>query len=192
MADTIQAPMRDPTEVKIFILYLMEHIGRPLDYIEVNDIVVQNGVVKSFDFCTEFPDLIRSGHILITETDGKELYSVTTLGREVLEELENKLLNSTKTRALENAVALLNRNKTHTGYRYGTEAHSDGTFGFHVTFTKDEKDVLSVSATVPTARDAENMEVTFEQPPELFRRALTALLTNQSAAIRSYDPFELL
>lgn len=192
MPEQIQAPMRDETDIKIFILYLMEHIGRPLDFIEVNDIVVQDGVVKPFDFCLAFPDLIESGHVLRTEKDGKETFTVTDLGRNVLENLENKILLSTRDRALQSAVRLLNMQKSNTGYRYQTEAFPNGSFGFHIVYSEQGKDVLTVTASVSTKREAENMESEFEQHPELFRRALIALLSNNAASLIAYDPFRLL
>ena len=58
MNETLQAPLRDQSDIKIFILFLMDSIARPLDFIEINDIVIQNGVVRPFDFCLAFPDLL--------------------------------------------------------------------------------------------------------------------------------------
>lgn len=191
MAEFIQAPLRDQMEIKIFILYLMEHIARPLTFIEVNDIVVQNGVVKPFDFCLSFPDLIEKGHILRTEENGTELFSVTDFGRSVLENLENRLLTTTKERALRNAFELLNMQKTDTGYRYQIEAHPDGTFWFHIAMTEHKTDVLSVIVRADTEQDAKNMEVEFEHHPELFRRALLSLLRNNAPELISYEPFAL-
>ena len=45
-------------EIKIFILYLMYHIGRPLEYEDINDIVMQDGFVGGIDFADCFADFI--------------------------------------------------------------------------------------------------------------------------------------
>ena len=77
MTETLQAPLREMSDIKIFILFLMDGIGHPLNFIEINDIVIQNGVVRPFDFCVAFPDLLETGHIMLEDTAAGELYSVT-------------------------------------------------------------------------------------------------------------------
>ena len=63
MAEFIQAPLKGDSDIKIFILYLLGSIGRPLEFVELHDIVVQDGIVSSFDFCMNFPALLEAGHI---------------------------------------------------------------------------------------------------------------------------------
>ena len=46
----MQAPLKEKNDIKIFILYLMRNIGYPLDFSNINDIVVQDGIVNYFDF----------------------------------------------------------------------------------------------------------------------------------------------
>ena len=40
--------------VKIFVLYLMENVGRPLDFVTLNDIVMQTDYVMYLDFAESF------------------------------------------------------------------------------------------------------------------------------------------
>ncbi len=169
----------------------MEHVGRPLDFVEINDIVVQNGVVKAFDFCLAFPDLIESGHIRREETETGELFSVTQLGREAQADLGGKILNVTKEKALENAILYLNLKKMDAGYRYRTTSLPGGKFLFSLHFSRGSEDVISVSVVTENKKDAENMEVEFERHPDMVRRGLLALLTNNAQAIIEYDPMKL-
>ena len=46
----MQAQLKEKNDIKIFILYLMRNIGYPLDFSNINDIVVQDGIVNYFDF----------------------------------------------------------------------------------------------------------------------------------------------
>ena len=46
----MQAALKDKNDIKIFILYLMRNVGYPLEFENLNDIVVQDGVVGYFDF----------------------------------------------------------------------------------------------------------------------------------------------
>ena len=192
MTETLQAPLRDMSDIKIFILSLMDGVGRPLDFIEINDIVIQNGVVRPFDFCLAFPDLLETGHVVTEETPSGELYSVTEKGSEAARNLGSKLLNTTKEKALQNAILLLNLRKTNAGYRYNTEALPNGKYLFRLFYSEGGADVISLSVTVNTRKEAENMEIEFEQHPDLFRRSLLSLLSNNAAPIAEFEPFRLL
>ena len=192
MTEILQAPLREMGDIKIFILFLMDGIGRPMNFIEINDIVIQNGVVRPFDFCVAFPDLLETGHIRMEETPEGELYTVTDIGREAAHSLGDKLLHTTMDKALQNAVLLLNLRKSGAGYRYSIEALPNGKFMFHLCYAENGTDVIALSVVTDTAKAAENMEIEFEQHPELFRRALLSLLTNGAAPIKEYEPYQLI
>ena len=57
------APLQDPDDIKVFILYLLNRVGYPLKYDRVADIVVQDGMVNFMDFGTYFFELLDAGHI---------------------------------------------------------------------------------------------------------------------------------
>lgn len=42
------APLQDPDDIKVFILYLLNRVGYPLKYDRVADIVVQDGMSISW------------------------------------------------------------------------------------------------------------------------------------------------
>jgi len=192
MNETLQAPLREQSDIKIFILYLMERIGRPLNFVEINDIVVQNGVVRPFDFCLAFPDLLETGHVFVEEKDGTEWYSITEIGKEATRNLSNLVLHTTREKALQNAILLLNMKKTETEYRYHIESIPDGRYLFRLFFTEKKVDIISLSVVVDTKKEAENMQVQFEHHPDMFRLALKSLLVNKAASISAYDPFRQL
>lgn len=192
MTETLQAPLREMSDIKIFILFLMDGIGRPLNFIEINDIVIQNGVVRPFDFCVAFPDLLETGHIRMEASQAEELYTVTDIGREAAHSLGGKILHTTMDKALQNAILLLNLRKTDSGYRYSIEALPSGKFLFHLYFSEGGTDTITLTVMTQSAKDAENMEIELEQHPELFRRSLLSLLTNSAAPINEYEPYRLL
>ena len=43
-----------PQQVKVFILYLLEKVGYPLDYNDLATIIIRDGYVDYFDFVTYF------------------------------------------------------------------------------------------------------------------------------------------
>ena len=48
--------LKDENEIKIFILYLLDKIGYPLDYPSIGSIMLQDGIVNFFDFAQCFLD----------------------------------------------------------------------------------------------------------------------------------------
>ena len=63
-----------PEQVKVFILYLLEKVGYPLEYNDLAAIVIRDGYVDYFDFVTCFHELLRDGHIgcVPPEEEGKD------------------------------------------------------------------------------------------------------------------------
>ena len=44
--------------VKIFVLYLMENVGKPLDFVTLNDIVMQTDYIMYLDFAEAFHKML--------------------------------------------------------------------------------------------------------------------------------------
>ena len=65
------SPLREKNEIKIFILFLLDKIGYPLDYNTIGSIVVQDGIVRFFDFADAFYQLLDAGHICRAEAAEK-------------------------------------------------------------------------------------------------------------------------
>ena len=57
-------------EIKIFILYLLDKIGYPLDYPSISQIMMQDGIVRFIDFAECFFALVEAGHIREVYPDG--------------------------------------------------------------------------------------------------------------------------
>ena len=55
--------------VKIFVLYLMENINYPLDFVTINDIVMQTDYVMYLDFAVAFNEMLDGDLIAKIEED---------------------------------------------------------------------------------------------------------------------------
>ena len=75
--------------VKIFVLYLLENINYPLDFVTINDIVMQTDYVMYLDFAEAFNEMIDSGLIEEVKQEEKDtVYAITDKGRLVARELK--------------------------------------------------------------------------------------------------------
>ena len=99
-------------DVKVFILFLMDNVGEPLDYDTVHDIVVQDEFVNHFDFAINFSELLERGQIEESGDEGDRKYHVSADGREALESYESSLLTVIKERALRSALRLIAFNRS--------------------------------------------------------------------------------
>ena len=64
--------LKNPDEIKIFILYLLDRIGYPLSYSDLGTIVIRDGVIDYFAYFEYFCELVESGHIAaVADGDGE-------------------------------------------------------------------------------------------------------------------------
>ena len=67
--------LKNPEEIKIFILYLLDRIGYPLSYSDLGTIVIRDGVIDYFAYFEYFCELVESGHIAVVDEDLSSLPS---------------------------------------------------------------------------------------------------------------------
>ena len=88
----MSSPIGSMQNVKIFVLYLLENINYPLDFITINDIVMQTDYVMYLDFAEGFNEMLDGGLITDIEIDGETLYAVTEKGKCVARELNGAIV----------------------------------------------------------------------------------------------------
>lgn len=165
--------------VKIFVLYLMQNINYPLDYITLNDIVMQNDYVMYLDFAESFHEMLDAE--LIVELDknevGDALYVVSEKGRIVATELHSEILTSLLDKSLECALRYLDFKKRGIKISCRVEKREDGRFD--VVCIIKEKDVVIMQNTVvvDTENRAKRMEDNFRDHPEIVYKGVIALLS---------------
>ena len=86
--------LKDKTDIKIFILYLLMNMERPVDLATLNDIVVQDDFVGQFDFMDCFYELCETDAIIKTSVDGTEYYAISEEGKMATEALQSDLLKT--------------------------------------------------------------------------------------------------
>lgn len=68
-------------EVKILICFLMEQLGEPMGFGQMNEIVQQTGLVNYFEFAESISELEKSGHLSRNQGEGTEpVFSLTQVG----------------------------------------------------------------------------------------------------------------
>ena len=166
-------------EIKLFILYLMYHIGRPLEYDDINDIVMQDGFVGGIDFADCFADLLERGNVSEINEEGKLLYQVSDQGMQVLESLQGDLMNYVKTRGLRSAMRLLDFRKRGAKVETSFESRLDGCYDLTCAIRDNGPLSLELKLVVENSAQLELMRYQFRENPEQIYKGILALLTGE-------------
>ena len=191
--------LKKEDEIKIFILYLLDKIGYPLDYPSIGSIMMQDGIVNFFDFAQCFFALVDAGHIREIITDKNEraegdealefddeeteyeptstvLYEVTDTGRHVARVLSDSLMVSVREKSYRSALRHLSfeRQGAYVDHSY----RPDGD-GFLVTCSiKDHNGVvMDLTVRADSEYQLRRMLNNYSERPEVVFRGVVALLS---------------
>ena len=165
--------------VKIFVLYLMQNINYPLDYVTLNDIVMQNDYVMYIDFAEAFHEMLDADPIEICDHNeaGDPLYLVTNKGRIVATELRSEILTSLLDKSLECALRYLDFKKRGIKISCKVEKREDGRYEVICIIKEKEDIIMQNSIVVDSLNRAKRMEDNFRDHPEVVYKGVMALLS---------------
>ena len=147
--------------VKIFVLYLMENINYPLDFVTLNDIVMQTDYVMYLDFAEGFHEMLRDGLI---DNVGKD------------SEGKSDILDSILDKSLAGALRYLDFRRRGIVTSCHSERQPDGSYDVTFTMTEKGRVIMSASLAVDSENRAERMKDNFRDRPEAIYRGMVALL----------------
>ena len=163
--------------VKIFVLYLMENVRRPLDFVTLNDIVMQTDFIMYLDFAEAFHRMLDDGLICsVGEVDGEELYDITEKGRCVAESLQSDILSSILDKSLSAALRYLDFKVRGIETRCETKRREDGRYDFSCFLIERGEIMYSTTLVVDSADRAKRLKENFYDRPEVIYRGVHALL----------------
>ncbi len=180
-------PLRDKNEIKIFILFLLDKIGYPLDYNTIGSIVVQDGIVRFFDFADCFFQLLDAGHItraketaaqlhLAEDADEEEQFELTATGREVAHVLGESLMITVREQGERSALRHLSLKRLGAVVDQNYEPLGDG-FMYHCSIKDKSGKMLGVDLRLDDRRKLERIAKNFADRPEIIYRGILALLS---------------
>ena len=175
------SPIGSMNNVKIFVLYLMRNINYPLNFVTINDIVMQNDYVMYLDFAVAFHEMLDGGLIV---ADGKDendepLYSVTKKGAIVAEQLRSDLLPSVLDQSLSCALRYLDFKRRNVTVDCASERRGDSTFDVTLTLKEQGKIILQTTVNVDSEYRAHQIRKAFRDRPDVIYRGTMALLAGK-------------
>lgn len=164
--------------VKIFVLYLMQNINYPMDYITVNDIVMQNDYVLYLDFAESFHEMLDAGliEVFAQNEHGDDLYVVTSKGRLIAQELHGEIHMALLQKSLSCALRYLDFRKRGITISCKIEKREDGRYDVICTVNEKNSPILTTTLAVDNLKFAQKMEDNFRDHPEIVYRGIYSLV----------------
>lgn len=178
----MQSQLRDKNDIKIFILHLLRHICYPLDFVSINDIVVQDGFVGYFDFVECFAELLETGNVVEippVEEGQDELYEITERGIHVSDTLGSRILPSIREKSLKSAMRFLSFRERGAKVKFDFQPLQNGRFMANCIITEKDKELLNVGVAVESTTQLERIRRNFYDKPEVVYRGVMAVLTGE-------------
>jgi len=187
-----------PEQVKVFILYLLEKVGYPLEYNDLAAIVIRDGYVDYFDFVTCFHELLNDGHIAREEpetpetsetekvaeerptdekSESRDLYAVTDTGRMIARGLsDDLLLAAVREKSYVSAMRHLSLEKRGAVWNHSIERDGEG-YVFHCQITDRDGLAFKLDLRADSYMQVQRMRMNFEDKPDVVYRGLLAIVT---------------
>ncbi len=163
--------------VKIFVLYLMQNINYPLDFVTINDIVMQTDYVMYLDFAEAFNSLLDGGLVEKVYDGATEKYTVTADGATVASELKSDILSSILDKSLAAALRYLDFKKRGVTIKFDIDEQDNGKCVINTGLFENGSCIFSQMIVVDSIDRAKRMKENFYERPEALYRGVLALLS---------------
>ena len=154
------------TDLKVFLLFLLDNIRYPVDKSTVMSIVAENTDEFTLDYDQSLGELSDSGHLLCDEIDGVMYYMISDKGRAVASELYDNLDAGFRERSLRSAIKHVSLSKSGASIKVYIETTENGRY--RVTMEASDKfgELMSTTLTVNSRAEAEQIKQNFENKPD--------------------------
>lgn len=167
------------TDMKVFLLFLLDNIGYPLEHTTIIDIVQENTDEISLDYDECLRQLVSSGHVLYDEVGEERYYMISDKGRLVAAELYDSLDKGFRERSMRLAIKHISLSKSGAGIKaYITETEAKR---FRVTLEAYDRygEIMSTSVTVNSLSEAEMIKKNYEAKPDGVYRGVLFSVTGK-------------
>jgi hypothetical protein len=171
--------LKTETDIKVFLLFLLDNIGYPLEYEVILSIVAENTDDISLDYSRCLTELAETGHLEIDMLDEDSYFSITPKGRMVAAELYDTIDKGFRERSLKSAIQYISL--TDSGRSISSTITETEARRFVVTLEASDRfgEVMSVSVTVNSREEAETIKKNYDAKPEGVYRGVLFSVTGK-------------
>ena len=154
------------TDIKVFILFLLNNLGYPIDYAAVIGLISENTQELIIDYDECLRELVDDGHLLYDEYNGERYYMISDTGRMIAAELYDSLDKEFRETSLRYAAKYTSLSKTGSTISSSIDEAEGGRFRVTLRAADSIGEVLSLSVTVNSREEAEKIRRNYEAKPD--------------------------
>ena len=180
------AAIQEKTDVKIFILYILRHIGYPLEYGTIVDLLLGGGVISYFDFVECFGELVDAGNILRCDESAEgeyrtgEDFVITDQGRGVADALGSDIVTYIRDKSLKRALQYLSFRRDGTKMDLDIRSLHDQRSEVDFTLTRDGNTFFSLHVISDNEKQTEQIRQTLDNSPESVYKSILAIIAGDA------------
>ena len=154
------------TDMKVFLLFLLDNIGYPLEHTTIMEIVQENTDEISLDYDECLRQLVASEHLLYDEVGDERYYMISDKGRLVAAELYDSLDKGFRERSMRLAIKHISLSDSGASLEATiTDAEANR---YRVTMVASDKygEIMRTAIVVNSRAEAERIKQNFENRPD--------------------------
>lgn len=176
--------LKTQTDIKVFILFLLEYIRYPIDRTTLIEIISENTEEIIIDYEDSLTELSESGHILLEELDGEKYCMITPSGRQVAHELVDTLDEGFRNKSIKSAMKFMSLSERGARHSADIIKMEDGTYTVHLRLADPTCELFNVKMNVSSLAEATGIRDNFRSRPEVVYKGFIV------AANGKFDLFE--
>ena len=154
------------TDMKVFLLFLLDNIRYPIEQTTVVSIIAENTGDISLDYEQCLAELSDSGHLLFDEVEGEKYYMISDTGRAVASELYDSLDKSFRESSLRSAIKHISLQKRGASIKSFIERTEEGRYKVTMQASDSTGEIMYTALTVNSEAEALQIKKNFESKPD--------------------------
>ncbi len=171
--------LRSLTDIKIFLLFLLDGIRYPIDYATLTKIISDNVEEVTFDYEASLRELADSEHLLFDEIDGERYYMISDSGRMIAAELYDRLDPDFREASLKSAAKYISLSKSNATISSKIIELADKRYEVTLGAKDKHGKIFSLSLTVNSRLEAERIVSSFEASPDTLHKGIMFCVTGK-------------
>jgi hypothetical protein len=167
------------TEIKIFLLFLLDNIRYPIDFTTLTKIISENVETVTFDYESCLRELADAEHLHFDEIDGERYYMISESGRLIAAELYDRLDPAFREASIASAAKYISLSRSNAALVATVNELSDKRFEAVIGASDAHGKVFSLSVTVNSRAEAEQIVANFEKNPDSVHRGILFCVTGK-------------
>ena len=154
------------TDIKVFLLFLLDNIRYPIDRTTVMEIIMENTDSLSLDYDQCLVELVDSGHLYFDEVDGERYYMISDEGRMVASELYDSLDKDLRERSLRSAIKHISLSESGASIKSYIEETENKRYRVTLIAYDSQGEIMQTALTVSSRAEAEQIKKNFDSKPD--------------------------